>query len=282
MLARSGKLHQRQRRAALPAAAARRGASRVAAPKRQPQPGRTAGAAAALPEVDATTIAYYAIGASAASFAGTFFLAPRFKSSFKEANDWQSIYFDLLAGGGVPSVTPAAAFAKRKSAVLVDVRLSMKYEKGHPEGARSLPLYIPIQGWGPAATIRRIGFSFFGIYGTELNTSFAEEVASLVPKGREVILVCERGGSLQNKSGTKFGFESRSLKAAYYLRKAGYSKVSYVEGGLSRWVSEGLPLEGGPDDGAPIEAEEEAAPAAPARGLLAGLKLPALPGMLRR
>jgi hypothetical protein len=94
-----------------------------------------------------------------------------------------------------------------------------------------------------------------------------------------VILLCERGGSLQNKSGTKFGFESRSLKAAYYLRKAGYSKVSFVAGGLSQWAADGLPFEAGPDDGSPIEAEVEEARAGPAKGLLAGLKLP---GVLRR
>lgn len=47
--------------------------------------------------------------------------------------------------------------------------------------------------------------------------------------------MCEMGGSLDNKSGTKFGFQSRSLKAAYYLRRAGY-RVSYVQVGCrGRW-----------------------------------------------
>ena len=37
--------------------------------------------------------------------------------------------------------------------------------------------------------------------------------------------MCETGGSLQNKPGTQFGFQSRALKAAYFLKKAGYTKV---------------------------------------------------------
>ncbi len=95
-----------------------------------------------------------------------------------------------------------------------------------------------------------------------------------------MILVCEMGGGLANKSGTKFGFQSRSLKAAWYLKRAGY-RVSYVEGGLAQWLNAGLPLEGGADEGGPAggegsyeEAEEGVGGAV--RGLLAGLKLPAL------
>lgn len=46
-----------------------------------------------------------------------------------------------------------------------------------------------------------------------------------MPPGKEVVLICEMGGSLENKPGTQFGFQSRALKAAYYLKKAGYNKV---------------------------------------------------------
>lgn len=38
-------------------------------------------------------------------------------------------------------------------------------------------------------------------------------------------MLCESGGSLDNKPGTKYGFQSRSLKAAYFLQQAGYNKV---------------------------------------------------------
>jgi 3-mercaptopyruvate sulfurtransferase SseA len=34
-------------------------------------------------------------------------------------------------------------------------------------------------------------------------------------------------------------------QAAYFLRKAGYSKISYVKGGIAQWGSDGLPLSDG-------------------------------------
>jgi hypothetical protein len=51
-------------------------------------------------------------------------------------------------------------------AILLDVRLGSKYEAGHAEGSLSTPLYLPIQKWDVASSIRRAGFAFFGIYGT--------------------------------------------------------------------------------------------------------------------
>jgi hypothetical protein len=66
-----------------------------------------------------------------------------------------------------------------------------------------------------------------------------------VPRSKEVMVICDAGGSLENKSGTQFGFQSRSLKAVYYLRKAGYTKVLHVSGGTSQWFREGLPTEEG-------------------------------------
>jgi rhodanese-related sulfurtransferase len=307
--------------------------ARRAAPPQRPQQRRNNAAAcraALLPELpDATTVAYWSIGAAGLSFVGTFFVAPLFKSSFKEDADWQTIYKELIASGGVPAVEAEAAYARRKtcdflgrcccvvlrcavvcccacrgliyilspaprlssnpltnkhkhkhnpSTPIIDVRLANKYEKAHAEGARSLPLYIPIQGFGPAATIRRAAFAFFGLYGTELNTSFSADARALIPSGREVTLICETGGALENKSGTKFGFQSRSLKAAYFLRRAGY-RVTYVRGGLAQWCAAGLPLEEGADDDGRIEPalEERASAGGGVGGLFAGLKLPALP-----
>ncbi len=52
------------------------------------------------------------------------------------------------------------------SSVLVDVRLPAKFEEQHPAGAKGVPLYLPIQKWDVASTLRRVGFAFFGIYGT--------------------------------------------------------------------------------------------------------------------
>jgi rhodanese-related sulfurtransferase len=69
-----------------------------------------------------------------------------------------------------------------------------------------------------------------------------------VPKGKEVLVICESGGSLENKSGTQFGFQSRSLKAAFYLQRLGY-KVAHVRGGVGQWEREGLPLVADAGDG---------------------------------
>lgn len=50
--------------------------------------------------------------------------------------------------------------------MLVDVRLGNKYEASHAAGSLSIPLYLPIQAWDLPSVIRRLGFAFFGIYGT--------------------------------------------------------------------------------------------------------------------
>jgi hypothetical protein len=79
--------------------------------------------------------------------------------------------------------------------VLLDVRLGQKFDRGHAAGARSLPLYIPIQGWAPAAVIRRAGFAFFGIYGTELNREFGAQAEALIPKSERGAGVAVAAGS---------------------------------------------------------------------------------------
>jgi hypothetical protein len=61
-----------------------------------------------------TNAAYATLGLAGASFVGTFFVAPRFKDSFKEDIDWRDMYKELVQGGGVPSITPREAFNKRK------------------------------------------------------------------------------------------------------------------------------------------------------------------------
>ena len=48
----------------------------------------------------------------------------------------------------------------------MDVRLADKYNLFHAEGSVSVPLYQPIQNWDFPSILRRLGFAFFGIYGT--------------------------------------------------------------------------------------------------------------------
>ena len=91
-----------------------------------------------------------------------------------------------------------------------------------------------------ASSVRRAAFAFFGIFGTERNPDFLDDVVSQVPKNKEIVILCEMGGSMENRSGTKTGFQSRSLKALHYLRKAGYSKLYHMEEGIGGWQRAGF------------------------------------------
>jgi hypothetical protein len=64
----------------------------------------------------------------------------------------------------------------------MDVRLARKFEQGSMKNSVNFPLYQPIAGWGVAANIRRAGFAFFGMFGTERNKEWLSQVEALVPK----------------------------------------------------------------------------------------------------
>jgi rhodanese-related sulfurtransferase len=55
-----------------------------------------------------------------------------------------------------------------------------------------------------------------------------EERVGEVPKDRPVLAVCHVG--------------QRSLLAATFLRRQGYSQVTNVDGGIAAWVERGFPL----------------------------------------
>lgn len=65
----------------------------------------------------------------------------------------------------------------------MDVRLAHKFDSLACPNSRSFPLYQPISGMGLAANIRRAGFTFFGVFGTERNIQWLEEVEAEIPKG---------------------------------------------------------------------------------------------------
>lgn len=124
----------------------------------------------------------------AVGFVGTFAVAPRFKDNFKEDLDWREIYAALCAQGGVNGVTAEEAYKQTSNgrAVLLDVRMERKYNQGHPVNALNVPLYNPIQKWDIPSIIRRAGFAFFGIYGTELNRAFATQALEALPKNKDI------------------------------------------------------------------------------------------------
>lgn len=83
---------------------------------------------------------------------------------------------------------------------LLDVRTPGEYKQGHISGAELVPV-----------------------------DELAEKLGR-IPKGREIICVCESG--------------SRSSMAARQLLAEGYT-VSNMRGGMSRWVRAGLPVKTG-------------------------------------
>jgi rhodanese-related sulfurtransferase len=106
----------------------------------------------------------------------------------------------------VQNINPKAAQALTNSgAVFVDVR-----EKNETECNKyvvSNIIYLPL-------------------------SEFEKNFKSIIPadKNTPIILACQAGG--------------RSMMAAGFLFKNGYFNLSNLEGGLSRWLSEGLPTEG--------------------------------------
>ncbi|PSC67375.1 rhodanese-like domain-containing chloroplastic [Micractinium conductrix] len=146
---------------------------------------------------------------------------------------WEMISKSLKKAG-VAFVTPDAAARARTP--VVDIRPDNEYKKGRLPGATNCQYYRSIEGWSPDKIIRRLGFSFFGVYGTEANPDFLAQVAAAQPKKNGgVILVCNVGGSLTPTGPSEFGRQSRSLTAAYELVQAGYSNIKVLENGYYGW-----------------------------------------------
>ncbi|CAI7874654.1 unnamed protein product, partial [Closterium sp. NIES-54] len=189
-----------------------------------------------------------------------------FDGSF-EYTSWY-VVFNELTSLGLKSVSPeeAAAMAYGDSeagegsgsgrAVLLDVREAGDYEEVHARGAASAPLFRLIQGSDLTAWARRVGYAAMGDFkGTERNPDLLKQAEAAVggDKSRTVIVMCGRGGTLQNVSLRKgmefrdpdkrFGLQSRSLKACYELHVAGFSSILHLDGGLNLWLHKKLPSE---------------------------------------
>ena len=141
--------------------------------------------------------------------------------------------------------------------VLLDVRLAVDYAKQHAEGAANVPLFRITAGDEKWDKIKRAVMAGLFMKATERDPEFVENVRKLVPnKNTKVIVMCSIGGTLEtvvkvastgkvnkNDLDRTYGRESRSLKAIYELKRAGYKNVVHMEGGLSEWRYNGLPLE---------------------------------------
>lgn len=113
------------------------------------------------------------------------------------------IYTELAARlSGVRRIGPAqlTALINRDNALVVDLRASADFDKGHIAGAKNVQL-----------------------------SQFDPENKQLAPaKALPVVVVCKVGQTAQ--------------AAAARLRKAGFSDVSVLEGGVQAWQAADLPL----------------------------------------
>lgn len=129
--------------------------------------------------------------------------------------------------------------------MIVDVRPAGEYAAGHIPGSVNVEFYRLIEGWDVVKAARRALFAFFGVLnGTEYNDRFLSEFEAAVPaKDKSVVLVCTIGGTLEPTGPSEFGRQSRSLTAAFELINAGWTKVSFLDGGVLAWKKEGMDLE---------------------------------------
>jgi hypothetical protein len=88
-----------------------------------------------------STAVYATLTAAIVSFGLTFGVAPRYKSLFKEADTWRDIYSEIMATGGVASVTPMQAVARARKGC----------ERAETAGLSDRPPYAHtwMNLWGP-------------------------------------------------------------------------------------------------------------------------------------
>lgn len=146
-----------------------------------------------------------------------------------------------LKKGGVTFVDASAAEGLvRRGVPVIDIRPSSEFSKGRLPGSTNVQYFQLIEGWSPDKIVRRLGFTFFGVVGTEANPDFVEEVAAVArKKNAGCIVVCNIGGSLKPTGPSEFGRQSRSLTAAYELLQAGFSNIKVLENGYSGWLKAG-------------------------------------------
>lgn len=99
--------------------------------------------------------------------------------SVTNASTWLQM-LAMLREKGVTMIQPQEIkFCAEKGMPLIDVRTADQYQDGFIEGAISVPLYQPIEGWEPYKIARRLGYAAFGVLkGTEPNPNFVDGALS--------------------------------------------------------------------------------------------------------
>ncbi|KAL4419871.1 hypothetical protein ABPG75_006969 [Micractinium tetrahymenae] len=150
---------------------------------------------------------------------------------------WELISKTLKKSGVSFVTADAVEAALKRGTPVVDIRPSNEFSRGRIPGSVNCCFYQPIEGWSPEKIVRRVGFSFFGVYGTEANPDFVDEVAAAVPKKNGgCILVCNIGGSLDKTGPSEWGRQSRSLTAAYELIQNGFTNIKVLQDGYGGWT----------------------------------------------
>lgn len=169
------------------------------------------------------------------------------------------VMYTYLTQKGMKScnIDQAYAESKKKNVVLLDVRLAKDFAKQRAEGAVNVPLFRITAGDDKWDKIKRVVMAGLFMNATERDPDFVENVRKIAPnKNTKIIVMCSIGGTLEtvikvastgkvnkNDLDRTYGRESRSLKAVYELKRAGYKNIVHMEGGLSDWRFNGLPLE---------------------------------------
>ncbi|KAL4430353.1 hypothetical protein ABPG77_002159 [Micractinium sp. CCAP 211/92] len=150
---------------------------------------------------------------------------------------WELISKTLKKNGVSFVTADAVEAAIKRGTPVIDIRPSNEFQRGRIPGSVNCCFYQPIEGWSPDKIIRRAGFAFFGVYGTEANPDFVEEVAAAAPKKNGgIILVCNIGGSLDKTGPSEWGRQSRSLTAAYELIQSGFTNIKVLQDGYGGWT----------------------------------------------
>ncbi|KAK3286481.1 hypothetical protein CYMTET_5983 [Cymbomonas tetramitiformis] len=199
---------------------------------------RVSAAISEAAEKVAVNILLGAVGVQWVGMGALVVAAPFLRGGKKEPMDWKDIYEELSQQKmNTIDSQKARDLLKWRGATLVDVRAADQQERNSVAEAESFPLYRPIQGSDLASNAKRAAFGWVGTYGNEFNDDWVDDMKQAFPnKGKPLILMCASGGSMEAKPGAATGFQSRSLKAVYYLKKAGYKNVYHLEGGSTQWA----------------------------------------------
>jgi rhodanese-related sulfurtransferase len=173
------------------------------------------------------------------------------KTQTSMGREWAANYRKLFKRGLKP-LTPQEALKMTEArffpAKLVDIRLESQFVTGHAKGAINLPLLQVVQGNSAFDWTKKLISYSVGVQPTESNPEFQAKAFEELKRNQPIIIVCDRGGTVENivedKKATEPKRYTASLKAASALYDAGFSNLFFLEGGLNQWEREGFPVEG--------------------------------------